>query len=257
MEPVISLTFSFRDSVISRMSGFSCIDVHISKLRAKVEKDPGSPKRIKIVKEVIEDKIGKTPGRRLFEDEQVKDFISNFGKILDAEVWLQLPDGSVPLKSFSGDLPQLKERFIRKKSKDYGEFQLHHLRHSDLYVTIPILFPEGEEGGLHILFRTPEPHGPERGFALGMILIGLVIALLIIPISRFIIKPLRNLNRSALKIAEGDLSHRARVKSKDEIGELCRSFNHMADRVEKMIKGGRDLTANVSHELRTPLARMR
>jgi two-component system sensor histidine kinase CpxA len=31
----------------------------------------------------------------------------------------------------------------------------------------------------------------------------------------------------------------------------------MADRLEKMIRGGRELTAHISHELRTPLARIR
>jgi two-component system sensor histidine kinase CpxA len=47
------------------------------------------------------------------------------------------------------------------------------------------------------------------------------------------------------------------VKRKDEIGKLGQAFNHMADRLEKMIRGGRELTAHISHELRTPLARIR
>jgi two-component system sensor histidine kinase CpxA len=47
------------------------------------------------------------------------------------------------------------------------------------------------------------------------------------------------------------------LKRKDEIGKLGRAFNHMADRLEKMIRGSRELTAHISHELRTPLARIR
>jgi two-component system sensor histidine kinase CpxA len=47
------------------------------------------------------------------------------------------------------------------------------------------------------------------------------------------------------------------VKGKDEIGELGRTFNRMAAKLERMIEGGKELTANVSHELRTPLARIR
>ena len=38
---------------------------------------------------------------------------------------------------------------------------------------------------------------------------------------------------------------------------LGRSFNRMADKLERMIRGGRELTANISHELRSPLARVR
>jgi two-component system sensor histidine kinase CpxA len=67
----------------------------------------------------------------------------------------------------------------------------------------------------------------------------------------------KGLSESAARIAEGDLSHRATVKGKDEIGELGRTFNRMAAKLERMIQGGKELTANVSHELRTPLARIR
>ena len=35
------------------------------------------------------------------------------------------------------------------------------------------------------------------------------------------------------------------------------AFNQMAERLERMIIGGKELTANVSHELRTPLTRIR
>jgi two-component system sensor histidine kinase CpxA len=108
-----------------------------------------------------------------------------------------------------------------------------------------------------LLFVKREPAHPEEGFGLGLAIIGVVIALLVMPVSRLISKPINELRHSAQRIADGDLSHRARVKRKDEIGKLGRAFNHMADRLEKMIRGGRELTAHISHELRTPLARIR
>ncbi len=213
--------------------------------------------KVLIVKEVIEDKIRSAPVEDLSKNEQLKDFISNFGKILGAKVWVQEQNGAVPVKSFPGAIPSLEGELKEWRSSDYGSFRLYHIKKSDFYAVIPIALPKGEKGGIHILFSTQEPHGPERGFTLGLVIVGLVIALLIIPISKFIIKPLKGLSYSALRIADGDLAHRAEVKSGDEIGELCRTFNHMADKVEKMIKGGRELTANVSHELRTPLTRIR
>ena len=108
-----------------------------------------------------------------------------------------------------------------------------------------------------MFFDKPDSTEHEGRFALGLAIIGLIIALLVIPVSRFMTRPLKELNHTALEIAAGDLSHRAVVKSCDEIGELGQSFNLMADRLERMIRGGRELTANISHELRTPLARMR
>ena len=210
-----------------------------------------------IVKEVVEDKIRSAPTTDLSKNEQLGDFILIFGEILGAKVWLQSPDGTVPLKSFAGEIPPTVEKLKKRRSRDYGSFKLHHGRHSGFYAVIPIALPEGEKGSIHILFGRQEPPDPERGFALGLAIIGLIIALLIIPISRFIIKPLKGLSQSALQIADGDLSHRAMVKSKDEIGELCRSFNYMADKLESMIISSKELTANVSHELRTPLTRIR
>ena len=65
------------------------------------------------------------------------------------------------------------------------------------------------------------------------------------------------MRQTALQIADGNLSERVEVTTRDEIGELGRAFNAMADRLERMIRGGRQLTASVSHELRTPLARIR
>ena len=213
--------------------------------------------KVLIVKEVVEDKIRSAPTKDLSKNEQLGEFILSFGKILGAKVWLEQADGTVPLKSFSGEIPPTVEELKISRARYYGSFELYHRSHSDFYAVIPIALPEGQKGGIHILFGIQKPPIPERGFALGLAIIGIIIALLIIPISRFIIKPLNELRQSALQIADGDLSHRAAVNSEDEIGELCQSFNHMADRVEKMIKGGRELTANVSHELRTPLARIR
>jgi two-component system sensor histidine kinase CpxA len=60
-----------------------------------------------------------------------------------------------------------------------------------------------------------------------------------------------------LRIAEGDLSHRVNIKGGDEIEELGDSFNRMTEQLERMIIGGKELTANISHELRTPLTRIR
>ena len=111
-------------------------------------------------------------------------------------------------------------------------------------------------GRLHLFFERREKEHPE-GFGLGLIIIGIVVALLVIPISRYITKRVKGLSESASRIADGELSHRATVKGKDEIGELGRTFNRMATKLERMIEGGKELTANVSHELRTPLARIR
>jgi two-component system sensor histidine kinase CpxA len=213
--------------------------------------------KVLLVKEIVEDKIRSAPTTELSKNEPLREFISDFGEILGAKVWLQNSDGALSLKSFQGEVPAMVEQFKRKRSRDYGSFKLYRRKHSHFYAVIPIAFPKGEKGSIHILFgRKGFPH-PEGGFALGLAIIGLIVALLIIPVSRLITDRVKQLRHSALRIAEGDLSHRAAVKGKDEIGELAQAFNHMTDKLERMITSSKELTANVSHELRTPLTRIR
>ncbi|MFC1868922.1 ATP-binding protein [Thermodesulfobacteriota bacterium] len=217
--------------------------------------------KVLIVKEVIEDKIKSSPYIPLAENSQLRDFIGFLGDTLEAKVWLQKSDGSMPITSFYSDLPESVKLIKHKRVIDFGTFRLYHdsrpKRSHWFYAIIPVGFSGEEAGTVHVLFDKERPPHPEGRFGLGLAIVGLIIALLVIPVSRFITKPLKKLSRSALLIADGDLSHRAKVKSRDEIGELCSSLNHMADSLERMIKGGKELTANISHELRTPLTRIR
>jgi signal transduction histidine kinase len=70
-------------------------------------------------------------------------------------------------------------------------------------------------------------------------------------------RPLRRLTRAAQRLADGDLTARAGVQQADEIGDLARAFDAMAERIARLIGAQQVLMAQVSHELRTPLARLR
>lgn len=79
-------------------------------------------------------------------------------------------------------------------------------------------------------------------------------------LSRYITWPIRNLDKLAGRIADGDYEIRSHNKSNDEIGELARNFNRMADQLvdqmEEKAKEARqkeDFTAAFAHELKTPL----
>ena len=68
-----------------------------------------------------------------------------------------------------------------------------------------------------------------------------------------IVMPLRVISANARKIAKGDFSVHIEEKTDDELGELCRVFNDMADELENSEKIKNDFISSVSHELRTPL----
>jgi two-component system OmpR family sensor kinase len=81
-----------------------------------------------------------------------------------------------------------------------------------------------------------------------------VIALLLGAILFFqIIAPLRQLNKAASGIAQGDLSQRVSIHSHDELGELSQTFNQMAESLDRTETQRQHLMADIAHELRTPI----
>jgi two-component system sensor histidine kinase CpxA len=78
-------------------------------------------------------------------------------------------------------------------------------------------------------------------------------------LTRYLTAPILRLRSVAQQIAAGKLSVRAEARMErrhDELGDLVRDFNRMADKTEHLISSQRQLLYDVSHELRSPLARM-
>ena len=69
--------------------------------------------------------------------------------------------------------------------------------------------------------------------------------------------PVREMTAAATSMAQGDYSTRVSVTASDEIGELARAFNAMAEELQSEDLRRRELVATVSHELRTPVAALR
>lgn len=65
--------------------------------------------------------------------------------------------------------------------------------------------------------------------------------------------PLKQMSLQARKFAKGDFTGRLPVAGHDEIAQLTKSFNDMADALEKEESVRRDFIANISHELKTPM----
>ena len=87
-------------------------------------------------------------------------------------------------------------------------------------------------------------------------LILFAVALLGWPLALHIGTPLRHLASVVERFGRGDLSARLQSRRTDEIGELARCFDQMADRIETLLVAERRLLQDISHELRSPLARL-
>ena len=70
-----------------------------------------------------------------------------------------------------------------------------------------------------------------------------------------LLSPLKIITKNLINFANGDLSSRININSKDEIGVLSNSFNKMASSLESSIKTREELLRDIGHELRTPIAK--
>jgi two-component system OmpR family sensor kinase len=104
--------------------------------------------------------------------------------------------------------------------------------------------------------RISDTSNAERYLRVLVVLL-LAIALGNVPLVRSIAVPISTLSRAAKAFGDGDMRARANLRRRDEIGDLARAFDEMADAVEASRRAEKELLANVSHELRTPLARIR
>jgi signal transduction histidine kinase len=133
------------------------------------------------------------------------------------------------------------------------------LRQSALSITEPILsvqdaspvgtlvLSEGPAFGRAILRRVA------WGWAFAGLLAVLLAVLLGWYLSRRISTPILALTDVTTRMAQGDLSSRAHVKSRDEVGQLAHSFNEMAEQVGATITTLHRFVADAAHELHTPL----
>jgi signal transduction histidine kinase len=67
-------------------------------------------------------------------------------------------------------------------------------------------------------------------------------------------KPVQELTRASQGLAAGNLSRRVQVHGEDELAVMGRSFNQMAESLQRAEESRRAMTADIAHELRTPLS---
>jgi two-component system sensor histidine kinase CpxA len=212
-----------------------------------------------LLRDFLEQSIQSRPQTPPQDNEQVHKILARIKRIPGGKLWLAGEQGRIILKSFAEEAPPEVDLGHKKAITGITGAKLYYGfgRGLNFYAQTQVALGPGKMGDLHMLLESKWHLNPDVAFPLGLALVGLFIAILVVPVSRLITRPITDLRHSAMIIADGDLSHRARIKGKDEIRELGRALNHLAKRVETMIRGGKELLANVSHELRSPLTRIR
>lgn len=104
----------------------------------------------------------------------------------------------------------------------------------------------------------------QRTLTISMAILVLMVGAIVGGIMRAVIRPIRIAARTSRRLASGHLEERIPERGNDDIGTLARSFNDMADNLQRQIEQLEDLSkvqqrfvSDVSHELRTPLTTIR
>ena len=90
-----------------------------------------------------------------------------------------------------------------------------------------------------------------------LLIAGLGLVLIALLLSQYLSKPLLRLKKASEKVGGGDFSVRIESASSDEVGDLAKTFNRMAESLQKEESLRKRLMSNVAHELRTPLTIMK
>lgn len=131
-------------------------------------------------------------------------------------------------------------------------------RAAETFIPYPLFLRGKEIGTLEVRFFQPRREAifikRSNLFLLGALgVLGGFAALLSIVFSSRLTRPLKRIASAAAAISDGDFSKRVDVRTRDELGRLSETFNHMAQRLETQEALRKKLISNMAHELRTPL----
>jgi two-component system sensor histidine kinase CpxA len=118
-----------------------------------------------------------------------------------------------------------------------------------------VMVKPSHDSSYHLVVAVPRPLGMPS-FIPYLLLVAGVIAVFGWLLATGIVSPLRRLASTVERFGRGDITARLHSDREDEIGELARSFDAMADRIETLLTAERRLLQDISHELRSPLARL-
>lgn len=199
--------------------------------------------------------------------DKMSETLKNIGNYLSADIWLADSYGYIYAVSSDGYKNLIGTQILTSELEKLRAGQTIEQKgvHRNIFKApvhtyeIPIFSDEGIFKGAIIMNTSinelKEPLEKVYHIIWISVIFAIVISCIVIYYfsQRIIIKPLEQINHVADKISKGDVDKRVNIKSNDEIGELAKSFNSMADSLEEVEKNRREFISNVSHEIRSPI----
>ncbi len=214
-----------------------------------------------VINRILRDEFSGTPEDWAAIGQNVRDMLSGTG------AWFQILDGERQLL-YGEEAPSQEPEWLQPLTENLEEGKKQYL-----------IYPEGErrlaaasgmislDGNRYYVVNQKDITDvfAERDQQITYYQLMTLMALaacgvLIYLLSGWLMRPIVRLNATTERIAGGSYGSRVRVRTQDEIGQLGRNFNQMADTVqahmrelEEENRRKEDFVANFTHELKTPL----
>ena len=148
------------------------------------------------------------------------------------------------------DFDSINSEILYQKKYDFGNVTIIKESFEDEFI-IEIKYLENK-----YILKTPDEENLNDKTILNILISVDIFLLVLIFLYIFkLLSPLKIITKEITNFANGDLSSRININSKDEIGILANSFNKMATSLENTIKTREELLRDIGHELRTPIAK--
>ena len=148
------------------------------------------------------------------------------------------------------DFDSINSEILYQKKYDFGNVTIIKESFEDEFI-IEIKYFENK-----YILKTPDEENLNDKTILNILISVDIFLLVLIFLYIFkLLSPLKIITKEITNFANGDLSSRININSKDEIGILANSFNKMATSLENSIKTREELLRDIGHELRTPIAK--
>jgi len=168
------------------------------------------------------------------------------------------------LESVTGQSPSAEAKALAAKSAETGVTEFVRLE-KNLMLARPLYDSEGKtyiivaemprRPGDSVFWRLMNP----RFLTMRLLAIFIVSSVFCYWLAWYLTSPARKLRAAARQFASGDLRTRigsALGRRRDELADLGKDFDQMAEQIESLINARGRLLRDISHELRSPLARL-
>jgi two-component system sensor histidine kinase CpxA len=170
---------------------------------------------------------------------------------------LLIAPGTIPQNDLAGRTLSREERLVAREAQSGSNAVV--MPHPKATVLALRSDPSSAASEIFLVTVPEQPHNFPRWRTMMFVRLTLTSGLFALLVAAYFVRPIARLNRAAEQFGAGNLKARADpslAKRKDEVGDLGRTFNLMAERIESLVLRYRNFLAHASHELGSPLTRL-